>query len=174
MHTLADIATALNRSPQFLRGVQARFELPAFEGAGYSSAYFALLRTIVYLRALNITDESLRELWHIEKKLLQLLHADSTGSPTWFLDSCGATAHPKRRLLLTHYDLGVEVPAKALQLGLNFAEDSLPELFAGADMGADALRVLGDYLKLYSRIRADLSAQDPLLREAMQWATHLP
>ena len=174
MHTLAEIATALNRSPQFLRGVQARFALPTFEGAGYSAAYFALLRTIVYLRALNISDDALRDLWTLEKKLLQLLHADSTGSPTWFLDSCGATANPKHRLLLSNYDLGVEVPAKALQLGLNFSKDSISGLFAGSEKREDTLRVLGDYLKLYSRIRADLATQDPLLREAMQWASQLP
>jgi hypothetical protein len=39
---------------------------------------------------------------------LILLHADSTGSPTWFLDSCGATTSPKHRLLLTHHDVGAE------------------------------------------------------------------
>jgi hypothetical protein len=33
----------------------------------------------------------------------------ATGSPTWFLDSCGATTSPKRRLLLTNYELGAEV-----------------------------------------------------------------
>jgi hypothetical protein len=174
VHALADIAAALNRSPQFFRGVQARLALPAFEGTGYSPAYFAFFRTVVYLRALNTSDDSLRDLWNLEKKLLRLLHADSTGSPTWFLDSCGATNHPRQRLLLSNYDLGVEVPARALQLGLNFSKDPLPELFAGAEKREDALRVLSDYLKLYGRIRADLATQDPLLREAMQWASQLP
>lgn len=42
------------------------------------------------------------------KKLLVMLHADSTGSPTWFLDSCGAATSPKRRLLLTNYELGLQ------------------------------------------------------------------
>jgi hypothetical protein len=174
MHTLAEIATALNRSPQFLRGVQARLSLPTFDGSAYSPSYFAFFRTVVYLRALGTSDDSLRELWIVEKKLLQLQHADSTGSPTWFLDSCGATTNPRHRLLLSNYDLGVEVPARALQLGLNFSKDSLPELFAGAEKREDALRVLGDYLKLYARIRDDLATQDPLLREAMQWASQLP
>lgn len=172
LDTLGDMAKALNRSTVCLHGLQLRFELPVCEGAGYSEAYLAFLRTVVHLRALNVSEESLRDLWHLEKKLLQLLHVDSTGSPTWFLDACGQTSHPRRRLLLTNYDLGVEVPAGRLQLGLNFSKD-LPELFAGKEMGEDALRVLGEYLRLYSRIRADVAAEAPLLRLAVAWAKRL-
>ena len=172
MHTLGDMATVLNRSPVYLHGLQTRFELPVCEGAGYSEAYLAFLRTVIHLRALNVSEESLRDLWHLEKKLLQLLHVDSTGSPTWFLDACGQRRRPRRRLLLTNYDLGVEVPTKTLQLGLNFAKD-LPELFAGKEMGEDALRVLGEYLRLYSRIQADVAAETPLLRAAVKWAKRL-
>jgi hypothetical protein len=76
------------------------------------------------------------------------------------------TMHPKRRLLLTNYDMGVEVPARTLQLGLNFA-DQLPELFTGREMGEDALRVLNDYLKLHARIRSDVEAELPLVRAAI-------
>ena len=100
MHTFADLAKALNRSTVYLSGLQSRFELPTFDGAGYSEPYLAFLQTVVHLRTLSITEETLRDLWHIEKKLLVLLHADSTGSPTWFLDSCGATTSLKRRYLL--------------------------------------------------------------------------
>ena len=172
MHTLGDMAKELNRSPVYLHGLQTRFELPLCEDASYSDAYLAFLRTVIFLRALNVAEESLRDLWHLEKKLLQLLHVDSTGSPTWFLDACGQKKHPRRRLLLTNYDLGVEVPTKTLQLGLNFAK-GLPELFAGKEMGEDALRVLGEYLKLYSRIRADVAAEAPVLRSAAAWAKRL-
>ena len=79
----------------------------------------------------------------MERKLLQLLHEDTTGSPTWFLNSCGMTSHSKRRLLLTNHDLGFEIKGTGLQLGINFA-DKTPELFAGHEMGEDALRVLQD------------------------------
>jgi hypothetical protein len=68
---------------------------------------------------------ALRDLWHIDKKFLVLLHADSTGSPFLFLDSCGDTTSPKRRLLLTNYELGAEVHGRGVQLGLNFA-DTVP------------------------------------------------
>ena len=170
MHTLGYMAKALNRSPVYLSGLQARFELPVWEGAAYSDAYLAFFRTVVYLRALFISEEAVRDLWHIERKLLALLHADSTGSPTWFLDACGQTAHRNRRLLLTNFDMGVEVPAKMVQLGLDFS-GSLPELFAGKEMGEDAMRVLNDYLKLHARFRADITAELPLVRAAARWVS---
>ena len=169
MHTFADLAKALNRSTVYLSGLQSRFELPTFDGAGYSEAYLAFLQTVVHLRTLSITEETLRDLWHIEKKLLVLLHADSTGSPTWFLDSCGATTSPKRRLLLTNYELGAEVHGKGVQLGLNFA-DTAPELFAGQEMGEDALRVLNEYRKLHARISAEVKAEVPHVRAAVAWS----
>jgi hypothetical protein len=169
MHTLADLAKALNRSTVYLSGLQSRFELPTFDGAGYSEAYLAFLQTVVHMRTLSITEETLRDLWHIEKKLLVLLHADSTGSPTWFLDSCGAATSPKRRLLLTNYELGAEVHGKGVQLGLNFA-DTAPELFAGQEMGEDALRVLAEYRKLHARITADIKAELPQVRAAVAWS----
>jgi len=172
MHTLGAMAKTLNRSAVYLHGLQARFELPAFEGAAYSDAYLAFLRTVVFLRMLNVSEESLRDLWHLEKKLLQLLHVDSTGSPTWFLDACGRTTHPRRRLLLTNHDMGVALPSRTLQLGLNFATD-LPELFGGKEMGEDALRVLGDYLKLHTRIQADVNAEVPLVRAAARWSARM-
>ena len=168
--TLADLARALNRSPVYLHSLQARFELPAFEGAGYSGAYLAFLRAIVNLRMLNVPEESLRELWHLEKKLLQLLHVDSAGSHTWFLDACGTTADPDHRLLLTNHDLGVPLTGSELQTGLNFA-DSLPELFPGKEMGEDALRVLRECLKLRARILADITAELPHVRTAIKWAS---
>ena len=174
MHTLGDMAKALNRSAVYQHGVQARFELPVFEGAGYADAYLAFLRTVVFLRVLNVPEESLRTLWRLEKKLLQLLNMDSaaTGSPTWFLDACGRTTHARRRLLLTNHDLGVDLPSGTLQLALNFATE-LPELFAGRAMGEDALRVLGEYLKLHARLHADVSAEVPLVRAATRWAIRL-
>lgn len=75
MHTFADLAKALHRSTVYVSGLQSRFELPVLEGAAYSEAYLAFLQTIVYLRAFSISDESLRHIWLVEKKLLQL-HAD--------------------------------------------------------------------------------------------------
>jgi len=172
MHSLSDLIADLNRPAVYLHGLQSRFELPSFSGAGYSEAYLMFLRKLVYLRSLAISEETLRDMWHLEKKLLQLLHVDSTGSPTWFLDACSAKTHPQRRLLLSNYDLGVEVPSQTLQLGLNFA-DKLPEFFAGKEMGEDALRVLNDYLKLKARICVDIEAELPVVQAAIKWGGRL-
>ena len=173
MHTLAYIAKALNRPAVVISGLQARFELPSSDGAGYPDAYLAFLRTAVYLRTLGIAEDRLLRLWHLEKKLLQLLHVDSTGSKTWFLDSCGAITRRDRRLLLTNYDIGIAVPAHAIQLGLNFAETTR-ELFAGKDMGEDALRILNDIIPLQADILADVAAELPHLRQTAKWAARLP
>lgn len=172
MHTFVHLAKALNRSTVYLSGLQARFELPMFDRAGYSESYLAFLQTVVHLRTLSITEEALRDLWQIEKKLLQLLHVDCTGSPTWFLDSCGVTKNPKHRLLLTNYELDAEVESKSVQLGLNFTEKP-PELFQGKEMGEDALRVLNDYRKLHARISADVKAELPQVRLAISWSKRI-
>jgi hypothetical protein len=171
-HTLAEMAKALNRPAVVVSGFQNRFELPACDGAGYSDAYLACLKTLVHLRTLGIAEERLLRLWHLEKKLLQLLHVDSPGSKTWFLDSCGAITRRAHRLLLSNYDIGVPVPAKEVQLGLNFAVTP-PELFAGKDMGEDALRVLNDILPLQTAIRADVASELPHRRETVKWAATL-
>ena len=172
MHTFAGLAHALNRSPVYLRGLQTRFALPVLDGAAYPDAYLAFLRSVVFLRALGVSEDALLRLWRLETKLLTLLHVDSTGSPTWFLDACGQTTHRKRRLLLTNYDLGVAIPARMLQLGLNFG-DALPELFAGKEMGEDALRVLEEYLTALATIRRDVGDELPHVLAAVSFARRL-
>ena len=172
MHPFADLARALNRSPVYLRGLQTRFALTVLEGAAHPDAYLAFLRTIVVLRTFGVSEDALLRLWHLETKLLTLLHVDSTGSPTWFLDACGQTTHRKRRLLLTNHDLGVAIPARMLQLGLNFG-DALPELFAGREMGEDALRVLEQYLTALASLRRDVDEELPHVRAALSFARKL-
>ena len=172
MHTLGEIAQALGRPAVYIRGLLVRFDLPLLEGAGYPPQFLAFLRSVVYLRILNVPEETLRDLWLLEKKLLLLLHADSGGSPTWFLDACGQTGRRGCRLLLSNYDLGIPLPSRTLQPELNFALP-VPELFAGAEMGEDALRVLGEYLKQYSRIRDGVMAETALLRAAARWSVRL-
>jgi hypothetical protein len=169
MHSFGEMTKALNRSTVYLSGLQKRFELPALEGSAYSDAYVEFLRGIIALRTFDIAEETLRDLWHLEKKLLQLLHVDSAGATTWFLDSCGATTHPERRLLLTNHDLGVPLTGSEVQTGLNFSA-SLPELFAGKEMGEDALRVLRECLKIRARILADITTELPHVRAAVKWA----
>ena len=173
VHTMAEIATKLNRSNVYLSGLQKRFELPAFDGATYPDAYLEFFRTVVYLRTFGVNEETLRDLWLLEKKLLTLLHVDSTGSRTWFLDACGRTTHRERRLMLSNFDLGIPLDAREVQTGLDFS-DRLPELFEGKAMGEDALRVLDECLKLEKTILNDVRAELPHVRETVKWAAHLP
>jgi len=166
------MAKELNRPVVILSGWQARFELPVGKGTCYSNSYLAFLHIVAYLRMLNVSEENLIKLWQLEKKLLTLLHVDSIGSPTWFLDSCGLTKHKQRRLMLTNHDMGMDLRSQVLQLGLNFPQTT-PELFDGREMGEDAFRVLGQYLKLASRIQEQVSAEVPLLKNAARWAVRL-
>ena len=167
-----DVAKALNRSAVYLRGLQTRFKLPVLEGAAYTDSYVAFLRSVVVLRTCGVAEEALLRLWHLETKLLTILHADSTGSPTWFLDACGQTTHRERRLLFTNYDLGVQIPARVLQLGLNFG-GALPELFEGREMGEDAPRLLEAYLTAIAALRRDVANELPVVRAAAALARSL-
>lgn len=168
MHTIADMANELHRSVIYLQGLQKRFELPLLEDAGYPDTYVAFLRTVVYLRIMGTSEELLLELWHFEKKLMRLLHADVNGSLTWFLDSCGQTKNGRRRLLLSNYDLGVDVPSGTLQLGLDFTTTP-SELFSGREMGEDAIRVLGEYVKLYTQVRRNTRQEASMVSAALRW-----
>jgi len=168
MHTLGEMAKALNRPAVFLTSLQKSYELPVFAGAAFPDAYLSFLRTVVFLRMLGTSHETLLKLWNLEKKLLTLLHVDSIGSPTWFLDACGPTRKPHHRLLLSNYDMGFHLKSHAVQLGLDFSKVA-PELFAGKEMGEDALRVLGQYLEIHTRIQKDIGNETLLLREATRW-----
>lgn len=166
--TFGELCRQLNRSPVYVRRLQSRFELPVREEAGYTPAYLAFLRTIIFLRILGVSEERIQELWRLERKLLQLLHADASGSPTWFLDACGVNTHSGRRLLLSNYDLGVHLPSGALQLGLNFAERPA-ELWTGRDMGEDELRLLKEYLQQLGSLRASIRTELPVTLAAARW-----
>lgn len=170
--SLAQIAKELNRPLIYLSGLQNRFELPRLSGSAYSEAYCDLLRCLVTLRRLNVAEDSLVELWEQEKKLLTLIHADTTGSPTWFLDSRGATTHPDRRLLLTQHDMGVSLAGHEIQIGLDFAPSNT-ELFTGPQMGEDALRVLRKCLEGRARIMDQIALELPPLREALKWGSQI-
>ncbi len=115
METFAQIAKALNRSNVEVAGLQSRFDLPVFPGADYPAPYLAFLRMVVQLRALNVSEEKLRELWNLKKKLLQLLHVDSTGSLTWFLDSCNRSIP-----IISRLEIKIIPPERSLFLSENF------------------------------------------------------
>ena len=155
-------------------------------GVSYIGPYLSFLETLIHLRVLGIPEETLLHLWTLERKLMQLLHADSTGSPTWFLDACGSTANPDHRLLLSNFDIGAYLPSRPnqeprtknqertsiLQLGLNFAGNKpTPELFTAPEMGEDAILVLRQYQTLHQEILTAIHGEIPILRAAL---THFP
>lgn len=172
MLALSQISKALNRPPVYLAGVQARFELPPLPTIHNSGALLEFLRGITALRALGISEEALRDLWRLEKKLLQLVHADASGSPTWYLDSCGQRMNRERRLLLTNFDVGMDLTSGALQLGLDFSHRPA-ELFAGQEMGEDVIRVLTQCANAKIGICQQIKAELPHLRSAVNWSSPL-
>lgn len=194
-HTFATLCARLNRAPVTIRGLQRHFgipipaDTPTFASprglrSGSSQpisdnrspltdsppAYFSFLETLVHLRALGIAEETLSNLWNLECKLMQILHADSTGSPTWMLDACGATGNRDRRLLLSNFDIGTHLSPDAVQLGLNFAQTA-PDLFSAPEMGEDAILVLRQYITLHQKILHDIQKEHPIIRAALR---HFP
>lgn len=170
MKSMKMMAEGLGRAVVWVAGVQKRFGLPVLEG--YPEGYEAFLRKIVHLRVLGVSEETLREFWAVERKLIEVLHLDPQSSPTWMVDACAFDADPDRRLLLSNIDLGSPLLATDLQIGLNFAASS-PELFAGRDMGEDALRLLSDYRTRLTAIRSTVASESRILRAAIKWGQGL-
>jgi hypothetical protein len=121
---------------------------------------------------LGVSEETLREFWAVERKLIEVLHLDPQSSPTWMVDACAFSADPDRRLLLSNIDLGSPLLATEVQIGLNFASSS-PELFAGKEMGEDALRLISDYRTRLAAIRSTVASESKILRDALKWGKGL-
>ena len=166
MKSLAYLSKELGRPAVWITGIQKRFGLPSAEH--YPETYVEFLRKILYLRNLGVGEDTLRDLWRIEGKIIETLHLDPKTSPTSFMEACVAPADPERRLLFSNIDLGVELSGESLQIGLNFAA-SKPELFAGREMGEDAIRLLREYNTQLQAIRSSVSAEASLLRAALKW-----
>jgi hypothetical protein len=170
MKSMKLIAEALGRSALWIAGIQKRFGLPVLES--YPEGYESFFRKIVHLRVLGVIEETLREFWAVERKLIAVLHLDPQSSPTWMVDACGFSADPDRRLLLSNIDLGSPLLATEVQIGLNFASSST-ELFAGKEMGEDALRLFSDYRTRLSGIRSTVASELPLLKGAIKWSREM-
>jgi len=170
MKSMKQMAERLGRPAVWIAGVQKRFGLPVLES--YPEGYESFLRKIVHLRVLGVSEETLREFWTVERKLIEVLHLDSQSSSTWMLDACSVAADPNRRLLLSNIDLGFPLPATDLQIGLNFAASS-PELFAEKEMGEDALRLISDYRTRLASIRLSVGSELSVLKGAIKWGKEL-
>ncbi len=170
MKSMKELATRLGRPAIWISGIQKRFGLPVLER--YSAGYESFLRKVIHLRLLGVSEEALREFWAVERKLIEVLHLDPQSSPTWMVDACAFPSDPDRRLLLSNIDLGFILPATELQIGLDFSISS-QDLFAGKDMGEDALKLLQDYRTRLTSIRASVGTESKLLRDALKWGNSL-
>jgi hypothetical protein len=170
MKSVKLMAERLGRPGVWVAGVQKRFGLPVLES--YPEGYESFLRKIIHLRVLGVSEETLREFWAAERKLIEVLHLDPQTSLTWMVDACAFSADPDRRLLLSNIDLGSALLATDLQIGLNFAA-STPELFDGRDMGEDALRLISDYRTRLTGIRSTVASESKILRDALKWGKGL-
>jgi hypothetical protein len=170
MKRMKEMAERLGRTAVWISGIQKRFGLPVLET--YSEGYQCFLRKILHLRLLGVSEESLRDFWAVERKLIEVLHLDPQSSPTWMVDACAVSADPERRLLLSNIDLGFPLPSTDLQIGLNFAT-STPELFAGKEMGEDVLKVLQDYRTHLAVIRISVGSELSVLKGAIKWGRGL-
>jgi hypothetical protein len=170
MKSVKLMAEGVGRPAVWVAGVQKRFALPVLES--YPEGYESFLRKIIHLRVLGVSEETLREFWAVERKLIEVLHLDPQSSPTWMVDACAFSTDPDRRLLLSNIDLGFPLPSTDLQIGLNFAATS-HELFAGKEMGEDALRLISDYRTRLSGIRSTVDSERPLLKEAIKWSREM-
>jgi hypothetical protein len=170
MKNMQTMSERLGRPAVWISGVQKRFGLPVLES--YSEGYEAFLRKILHLRVLGVSEESLREFWAVERKLIEVLHLDSQNSLTWMVDACSVSADPDRRLLLSNIDLGFPLPSTDLQIGLNFAASSV-ELFAGKEMGEDALILISDYRTRLDSIRSAVGSELSVLKGSIKWGRGL-
>jgi len=165
MKSMTNLAKRLGRPAVWIASVQKRFGLPVLES--YSEGYGAFLRKVIHLRVLGVSEDSLREFWAVERKLIEVLHLDPQSSPTWMVDACAYPSDPDSRLLLSNIDLGFPLPSTDLQIGLNFAASS-PELFAGKEMGEDALKLISDYRTRLAGIRLSVGSELSVLKEAIK------
>ena len=170
MRNVKNLADRLGRPTVWVTGVQKRFGLPLLES--YPEGYEEFLQKILHLRVLGVSEETLREFWAVERKLMEVLHLDPQSSPTWMVDACAYPSDSSRRLLLSNIDLGFPLPASDLQIGLNFSA-AASELFAGKEMGEDALRLISDYRTRLAEIRLSVTSELPMLKGAITWGKDL-
>ena len=137
---------------------------------GYSLQYLRFMEKAVSLRALNVPQEKIIDLFEVEKKILEMLHIDSiSNSKTWYLDACVPHENGDKHLLLTGYDLGFPIDEGHIQHHLDFSERN-PELFKGSEMGEDVRLVLEKYTGQLEDIKKKVHQEEPVLRNALAWA----
>lgn len=170
-YTFSQLCRKMGRSPHFLRNLQNKLGLyMPKDTEGYSNSYRIFLETIIILRAFAVPMEDIIELFEAEKRILRFLRADTlTLSPTWYLDQCGRGNGGGNRLLLTNQDLGGSITDGGVQFHLDF-RSAHGELFSGAEMGQDAVRVMAAYETRLQKVRDRVKTEEVVLRRALAWS----
>lgn len=171
-YTFNELCRTTGRPPAYIRSLQVALGLHIPDKkTAYPAGYLHFMEKIVALRVLGVTVDDIAALFRKERKILELLNVDCLGeSDTWYLDACGAVSdRPDRRLLLTDYDLGFPLNARAVQSNLDFGGKA-PELFKSEEMGEDVRHVLKTYLRLLEKIREKARAEEEVLRNALAWS----
>ena len=164
--TLNELAKGAGKGPKFIMNLQSGFGLAKTKD--FSPGYLVLMRKLIALSLCSVAKKDIKTLLTREKNLLELLKADSLSiGPMWFEDFCVADSGPTR-LLFSGYDLGHPVTAEGLQTGLDFAKRET-ELFTHREMGADALRALKLYAKIYKTVFERMRVETPVLVAGLKW-----
>ena len=164
--TLNELAKAAGKSPQFVMNLISRYGLTKTKE--FSLGYAVLVKKLIGLSLCSVSQKDMEILLTREKKLLELLKADSLcDSSAWFEVLCSTDSGPTR-LLLSGYDLGHPVTADGLQTGLDFAKRET-ELFSHREMGASALRALKLYAEIHKTVLERMRAEAPVLSAGLKW-----
>ena len=160
---LRELAEASGKPVPFMMNLQQKFSLPVCKS--YSAGYAVLVKKLVFLDACSVPTRECLALLTAEKRLLELLKADSLDpSPEWFEKLCTMKSGPNR-LLLCGYDLELN---SGVQPGLDFSPRE-KELFDHKEMGADVIRALKLCREATAAVQARLAQELPLLSAALKW-----
>jgi len=161
---LKQLSEKCGKSVPFIMATQKSFGLPASKT--YSDGYAVLISKLIWLRIASVPKKEIVSLLSRERKLLELLKADShTPTPTWFEDQC-KEKWGSGHLLLSGYSLG---HTSGVQTGLDFSERET-ELFESQEMGDDALRALNLCMESQGAVTARLRQEIPVLSSALKWS----
>ena len=170
-YSFPELCQALGKSQLYVRNLQTGLDMyvPG-NGTRYADAYVQFMSKIVALRTLNIPLEDIRDLFIKEKRILEMLHVDSSSeSPTWYLDACQAGDREESELFLTGYDVGAPLHSGKVQAHLNFSQTG-KELFSGPAMGEDVNEFCKVYSRQLERLKRRMQEERIVVRRALAWA----
>ena len=167
---LNELAKDVGKSGPYVLTLQKKFGLPACKD--YPEGYSVLVKKLIYLFICSVPDKDIKTLLSKEKKLLELLKADSLHDGGLWFESMCTMKHGPTRLLFSGYDLGHPVECKVVQTGLDFSERE-KELFQPSEMGASALKELHRYAEVLNKVTERVVQELPVVESVLKWGKHV-